>query len=332
MLLHIGVSDLFTNEGSFKLQFSQRGADNLCDTAFSGETYADVTAATVIAYNDNPTPADGADLTPNANDPTHGADVIVNQTYEEANNFANSASTGGTINVGQDGKWDFSLKDNSAPVSTAYCFRAVKSDGTTLNTYAVIPQITTAGAASLTFTVSTDAFPTLTPGSPVFATSTLRVNTNNSTGWNVVMYGDNQGSGSASTTMYSRASNCTGTRDYNVGITDQTEWVPGTSTSTGGNASTITAGNDFLAFRVMTASGTVSFISTAWWGSDDTPYANAKWAGAASSTVWRQIGNSSVSSGGSDALNTIQYYLDVPNTQQTGCYEAPITFTATTNP
>ena len=140
LLLHTGVSDLFTNEGSFKLQFAQRGTDNQCDTSFSGETYADVTAATAIAYKDNPTPADGAALTANANDPTHGADTIVNQTYEELNNFTNSQAA---ILAGQDGKWDFALYDNGAPASTTYCFRAVKSDGTVLTTYTVIPQITT---------------------------------------------------------------------------------------------------------------------------------------------------------------------------------------------
>jgi len=145
MLLHIGVSDLFTNEGSFKLQFAQRGADNQCDTAFSGETYSDVTTSTAIAFYDNPTPTDGSALTANANDPTHGADTIVNQTYEEANNFTNSVAA---IPSTQDGKWDFSLIDNSAPAGTTYCFRIVKSDDSLLDTYSVIPQITTATATT----------------------------------------------------------------------------------------------------------------------------------------------------------------------------------------
>jgi hypothetical protein len=48
------------------------------------------------------------------------------------------------VPVGQDGKWDFALKDNGAPASTAYCFRIVKSDNSVLDTYSVIPQITTA--------------------------------------------------------------------------------------------------------------------------------------------------------------------------------------------
>ena len=151
MLLHIGTTQLDFNGQTFTLQFSQRGTDNLCDTAFSGETYADVTAATVIAYNDNATPADGAALTANANDPTHGTDTIVNQTYEELNNFTNSVAV---IPSGQDGKWDFSLKDNGAATSTAYCFRAVKSDSTLLDTYTVIPQITTASAAVVSVSVS----------------------------------------------------------------------------------------------------------------------------------------------------------------------------------
>lgn len=154
MLLHIGTNQLAVSGQTFKLQFAQRGADNLCDTAFSGETYADVTAATVIAYKDNTTPADGASLTANANDPTHGTDTIVNQTYEELNNFTNSVAA---IPAGQDGKWDFSLKDNGATANTAYCLRAVKSDGTVLDTYSVIPEITTASAAIISVSVSDGA-------------------------------------------------------------------------------------------------------------------------------------------------------------------------------
>ncbi|HSH31280.1 MAG TPA: hypothetical protein VK963_01290, partial [Candidatus Saccharimonadales bacterium] len=100
-------------------------------------------AASVITFNDNAAPADAAALTANANDPTHGSDTIVNQTYEEANNFTSTA----LIAAGQDGKWDFSLLDNGAPAATTYCFRAVKSDGSQLTAYSVMPQITTAGTA-----------------------------------------------------------------------------------------------------------------------------------------------------------------------------------------
>ncbi len=149
ILLHVGVSDLFTSEQSFKLQFAQQSGT--CDTGFSGETYADVTTSTVIAYNDNATPDDGDNLTTNTNDPTHDVDTIVNQTYEELNNFTNSVAA---INSGQDGKWDFSLKDNNAPAETTYCLRVVKSDGTVLDTYTVIPQVTTASSATISVSVS----------------------------------------------------------------------------------------------------------------------------------------------------------------------------------
>jgi len=318
MLLHIGAAQLGVSAQNFKLQFAQQSGT--CDTAFVGETYADVTAATVIAYNDNLTPADGATLTANASDPTHGADTIVNQTYEELNNFTNSVAA---IPSAQDGKWDFSLKDNGATASTAYCLRAVKSDATVLNTYTVIPQITTAAASSLTFVVSTDNFSTLTPGSPVFATSTLSVDTNNSTGWNVTASRDD-----ADTTMDLDT-------DATVNITDQTAWVPGAATTTAGNAARISSlinSGDVLAMRVMTASGTVSFISTAWWGTTDSyiDSATTLWAGFNSTA--QKIGDSSVSSGGSAKLNTVLYYLDVPSTQRTGAYSGGITYTATMNP
>ena len=153
LLLHVGSGKLILNGQSFKLQFAQRGSDNQCDTSFNGESYEDVTTTSTIAYNDNPAPSasDGAALTANSNDPTHGTDTIVNQTYEELNDFTNSQAA---IPSGQDGKWDFSLKDNGASANTAYCLRAVKSDGSLLDTYSVIPQITTAAATVVSVSVS----------------------------------------------------------------------------------------------------------------------------------------------------------------------------------
>lgn len=138
-LLRVDTNSILPNAQNFKLQFAQKSGT--CDTAFSGETYIDVTDTTDIAYNNNATPADGAALTANVNDPTDGGRTIVNQDYEELNNFTNTEAT---IASGQDGKWDFSLKDNGALSNTDYCFRIVKADGSTLNTYTVIPQITTA--------------------------------------------------------------------------------------------------------------------------------------------------------------------------------------------
>ncbi|MBU1705517.1 hypothetical protein KKG19_02195, partial [Patescibacteria group bacterium] len=142
-LTHVYVSNLATSGQAFKLQFAVKSG--ACDTAFTGETYADVTAATAIAYNNNPTPADGANLTANANDPTHGGDTTVNQTYEELNNFTNSVAA---IPSGQDGMWDFALIDNDGTSAASYCLRWVESDGTLLNNYDVVPEINTVAAAN----------------------------------------------------------------------------------------------------------------------------------------------------------------------------------------
>lgn len=139
-LLHVADINLAASGQAFKLQFAAKGAGTC---AAPTGAYADVTAATVMAYNNNATPADGANLTVNVADPTHGAHTVVNQTYEELNNFTNAVAA---INAGQDGKWDFALRDNSAPASTTYCFRVVKDTGTALDTYLAYPEVTTAAA------------------------------------------------------------------------------------------------------------------------------------------------------------------------------------------
>lgn len=108
-----------------------------------------------LGYN-NPTPSDGQTLTLHANDPSDGGRTIVAETYSET--AATTTFVGPTaIPVGQDGEWDFSLFDNSAPPGTTYCFRVVKSDGSLLDSYSVIPQITTYSPAPT---------PTPTPSGP----------------------------------------------------------------------------------------------------------------------------------------------------------------------
>ncbi len=183
--------------------------------------------------------------------------------------------------------------------------------------------ITTVVSASLTFVVSTDIFPNITPGSPVFATSTLSVDTDNSAGWYVTVSRDDSDTAMDLDT------------DATVNIIDQTAWAPGGATTTAGNAVRVSAfGNsgDILAFRLMTASGTQSFISTDWWGTADdyADNANTLWGGLPPTA--QTIGDSSVSCSGTNcALNTMLYYLDVPSTQKTGAYSGALTFTATMN-
>ncbi len=190
--------------------------------------------------------------------------------------------------------------------------------------------LTVTVSTTLSFSASTDNFGSLSAGTAKFATTTLNVNTNNTAGWNVTLYGDDQ---SPTNTVC----DLDGAGNEGVGLTDQAEWLPGAATTTAGNAVRISAldnSGDVLAFRVMTASGSVPFRAATWWGSADN-YADSVstlWAGVASSTIQRQVGNAGTGSySASDHLNTVLYYLDVPATQQSGAYSCPLTFTATAN-
>jgi hypothetical protein len=161
MLVHVGGDGARASLDTFKLQFAEQSGS--CDTGFSGESYADVTGATVIAFNDNAGVADGTTLTGNANDPDEGHTVI-DQTYEELNNFTNSSTK---IVGGQDGLWDFSLVDNGATANTAYCFRMVESDGSQIGTYSVIPQVTIPSSAIVSVVLTSDgtvAYGLVAPG------------------------------------------------------------------------------------------------------------------------------------------------------------------------
>jgi len=194
--------------------------------------------------------------------------------------------------------------------------------------------------SSLTFVATTgagDQFGDVAAGGAYdFATTTLSVTTNSATGYKVELYGVNQGTLSASTTMYLSPSS------YSTSLADQTEWTPGYS---GASISTTTAGTavirgsldstDLLAFRAMSASSTNggSFLATTWWGTTDAD-GTAKWAGVSSSTAsfvtGRVIGQPGAGSYSPSAhLNTVNYYLKVGASQTTGAYTAPLVFTAT---
>lgn len=188
-------------------------------------------------------------------------------------------------------------------------------------------------SSSLTFSSSTDQFGTLTPGTFKIATTTLSVTTNNTDGYNITLSGDDQG---PSDTVLDLST------DAAVGITDQTEWVPGggvsPATTTTGNGvlrASLDNSGDVLAFRVYSSS-TQAFYSSSWWGSNDLA-ANAKWAGISSSTIARRIGNVQAKNGSNSVYNaseqliTVAYYLDVPASQQQGLYNGGLTYTATAN-
>jgi hypothetical protein len=137
--ISISSENLGVSGESLKLQVAQQVGT--CDTSFSGETYSDVsTSSGEIRFYNNAAPDNGDALTPNLNDPDPGSGNSQPQTYIENNPFTN---TQGSVTIGDYATWDFALFDHSAPPDTTYCFRVVYAGGNTLNSYSVIPEITT---------------------------------------------------------------------------------------------------------------------------------------------------------------------------------------------
>jgi hypothetical protein len=137
MTLHVSQVNLPAGGESFKLQFAGKGTGS-CEAPSGGtpDVYTDVTGLTAVAFADNASVADGAALSPSADDPAHGAHVIVDQTYEELSPVPVSAA----IQRNQDGLWDFALKENGVTPGEIYCFRLVKTDGSPLESYDKFPE------------------------------------------------------------------------------------------------------------------------------------------------------------------------------------------------
>ena len=309
LLLHVATSQLTASGQNFKLQFAEQSGT--CDTSFSGETYADVTGATVIAYSTANTPADGDNLTANAEDPIHGGDTIVNQDYEEANNFTNTVAA---IPSGQDGKWDFSLIDNGATASTAYCFRVRKSDDTNIDTYTVIPQITTDDGVSpptLTFSVSDNDifFGTLSSSASQWA--------------------DNTADGSTTAAVaHTLTASTNATNGYTItvkGATLTSTSTPGDTITAMGTEATLTTGQEEFGLRI-TSSGGNGTVNTDY---DNTP-ANSYFYGATASTT----DVIATDADGDDISTTysLYYATDIATTTEAHTdYQATLTYVATGN-
>ena len=190
-------------------------------------------------------------------------------------------------------------------------------------TYATATALSVNVSGVMTFSVTTDNFVgNLTPSTPKYATSTLSMYTGSVSGYNVILSCDSK------TTDYCMRLGGEATTQ----LTDKTSWSVGAAaaTTTTGTAASITSGDDVLAFRVMTASGTQDFKSTTWWGTADgyPGSGTTLWAGIASSTNASRIGAVSWYTASTN-LNTVLYYLDVPITQKSGTYTGNLTYTAT---
>lgn len=137
--LHVLTGQADPGVNSLKLQYVGKGTGT-CASPSGGTpaSYTDVTTTTSIAYANNTLAVDGQGLASNANDPVHSGHTVVRQSYEEVGDVP----TASAVSAGQDGQWDFALKDNGAASSATYCFRLTKSDGAVLNTYSIYPELT----------------------------------------------------------------------------------------------------------------------------------------------------------------------------------------------
>lgn len=126
---------IYAGENTYKLQFAARSAAS-CTAQSTG--FADVTAATTVAYNDNPSVSNGMAISSTANDPVPAASEALQNYQDLPGNFTNTS----TIASGKVGMWDYSLKTINATNGTNYCIRMVYSDGTALEMPQYFPEIT----------------------------------------------------------------------------------------------------------------------------------------------------------------------------------------------
>lgn len=134
------------NNSGFGVQYiaSRGGTTGITDLDIDSIQITIYYSLPAIAYKDNSTPANGAAISATGSDPTDSTNTVSPQTYQEANGFTTTSTTGGTV----DAEWDLSMVDNNAPASTTYCFRTVVGGGTAFGTYNFYPQITTASSNS----------------------------------------------------------------------------------------------------------------------------------------------------------------------------------------
>lgn len=173
---------------------------------------------------------------------------------------------------------------------------------------------------------ATAAFGNLTPGTPIYTSTTVSIFSNNNTGYNVKINRDNNPT--STLTLDGLPATATNT------IPDATSWD-----STGnGNATSSTATStgigEKLSFRVRSTESTGGTCFDAseeqnWWGLDgSTPL----YAGFPTSTV-NNATTFNCSSFQSATTTAKHYYrLDAPSNQYTGDYSGGITYTAAVNP
>lgn len=180
---------------------------------------------------------------------------------------------------------------------------ATSSGGVTLST-----DVQT--AITLTMGTSTLSIGSLTPGAPVFTTTSATVATNNATGH----------------TLQANRNSVTSTMVHSDAVTtfpDYTAWNGSNSTTTN-----ILGAN--LHFKVAFTGTNSGLYSSAFWGPNDTDGAsNAAYAGFPSTS---QTIASTSTFNSNNQVAVIRVRADAPATQKSGAYSGGTTFTAFGNP
>lgn len=154
LMMHVNNQDLLTGAENYRLQFAPKvGPTCGLNMTMTDEVYSNVTNTTAIAFADNSdsTAVNGTALSSMASDPQHDPDdtgplpphTRKYQSYQELGTvtFTNGQSA---ILQGEDGVWDFVLRDLSAPSRARYCFRMVRDTGASLvplNGYAIVSEV-----------------------------------------------------------------------------------------------------------------------------------------------------------------------------------------------
>ncbi len=301
--------NLFVDGKNFKLQYVDKGTGT-CASPSGGTpaVYTDVTSVTSIAFQDNPTPADDAALTPNANDPTDGGRTIVNQSYVESNPFTNNQAS--ITNQSQSGKWDFALRDNGANPETTFCFRVVgATSGTLFDTYTNYPEITTAAAGgvqeiSMTISDNSIGFGSLSPSSARYAT------------------GDTLGSGTDSSDAHTVTASTNASGGYILTVNGTTLTCNACSGATinsiGGTSAASSPGTEQFGIRAVVNSGT---------GTVSVPYNQASEFAFDAAAFPDQI-----ATGSGDNTPTeygVRYLSNITSLTEAGVYNGILTYTVT---
>ena len=172
--------------------------------------------------------------------------------------------------------------------------------------------LSTSVQQTITLTLATTSVPlgALTPGTPVFATTSATIATNAATGLTFQVNRNTAGQ----TLTHS---------DATTAFPDATSW-------NGSNATTTNLVGANLHFKVANTGTDASLYSSTFWGPNDTDGAsNAKYAGfpATSQTI-----ASNAAFVGTNQVVVSRYRIDAPATQKSGSYSGGVTYTAFANP